>query len=657
MKNKILKFFKSRLIFNKYSIKYLISKGSFGEVYLGTNKIDGKDYALKIEDTKKNNSLLMDECHTLIYLKGPGIPSVISFGISGKYNILVENLLGKSIFDIWKEKNKKFDLRDTCTFAIKALSLLEYIHSKDYLHRDIKPENFLVGNPDNSELYLIDFGNARKYRSSRTGKHIKFIKNNLILGTLLFLSKNALSGIEQTRKDELESLGLVIIYLYIGSLPWSILKYKDLNQEIKRIRKIREEITIENMCKGMPQEMNNYMNYVKNLKYEEKPDYEYLRSLFMNVLRKIGVNEPLFSWAAINISPKRKTSLNRKSRSFRRIYENLINKNLNNENPGANLKFQLNNNEKNMKNYMDKSDIAKIKEIENKALTNNNYISNTQLNSKNNVRKIITINNKRIINNNIIENIKENNNQKLKKINIYKRKPELILDNLNEQNIIPLPKYSQKNIGRLRNDNNSNNANNYDKLSNKNKGRNKYKNDIEHIKTPEISHRNYEIKNIININNVKINNNSSNNDDFSFIEIYKSNKNSKLNINKINKINSINKITFNKKRNSYSNIKYFNIFKYKPSSYKSIFTKNSSDQVNNLTEYGEKINQFQPTQIKKVYTNPNKFVAFNNPMIHFKQGSYINKKNINQTKIYNQPKFLYKYEFSINNSPANNNIE
>ena len=87
------------------------------------------------------------------------------------------------------------------------------------------------------------------------------------------------------------------------------------------------------------------------------------------------------------------------------------------------------------------------------------------------------------------------------------------------------------------------------------------------------------------------------------------------------------------------------------------FLQNSSDQVNNLTEYGEKINQFQPTKIKKVYTNPNKFVTFNNPMIYFKQGSYINKKNISQTKIYNQPKFLYKYEFSINNSPANNNIE
>ena len=217
MESKIFKYFKSKLIFGKYSIKYLISKGSFGEVYLGINKNNGEKYALKIEETKNKDFILKQECFILINLRGPGIPSVISFGVSGKYSILVENLLGKSINDIWKEKNNKFNLNDTCIFAIKAISLLEYVHSKDYLHRDIKPANFLVGNPDNSQLYLIDFGNAKKYRSSRTGKHIKLFKKKGIYGSLIFLSLNSLKGIEQTRKDELESLGLVI-FIYIKVL-------------------------------------------------------------------------------------------------------------------------------------------------------------------------------------------------------------------------------------------------------------------------------------------------------------------------------------------------------------------------------------------------------------------------------------------------------
>ena len=213
MKSGIFNNLKSKLIFGKYSIKYLISKGSFGEVYLGTNIIDGKNYALKLEERSIEESILKHECYTLMNLKGPGIPSVISYGVSGKYNILVENLLGKSINDIWLKNNKKLNLKDTCIFAIQAISLLEYVHSKNYLHRDIKPANFLVGNPDNAQLYLIDFGNARKYKSSKTGKHIKLVKSNKVYGSLIFLSTNALKGIEQTRKDDLEALGYVIIYL------------------------------------------------------------------------------------------------------------------------------------------------------------------------------------------------------------------------------------------------------------------------------------------------------------------------------------------------------------------------------------------------------------------------------------------------------------
>ena len=236
METTICKNFKKKLIFGKYSIKFLISKSTFSEVYFGTNVLNGKNYALKIGQNENENTILKNETYTLLNLKRPGIPSVVSFGISGKYNILVENLLGKSIHDIWFEKNKKFNLKDTCVFAIQAISLLEYAHSKNYLHRDIKPANFLVGNPDNSQLYLIDFGNACKFRSSRTGKHMRNAKISSVFGSLLFLSINAFKGIVQTRKDDLESLGLVIIYLYNGSLPWS--EIRSSNTLFRHLRNI-----------------------------------------------------------------------------------------------------------------------------------------------------------------------------------------------------------------------------------------------------------------------------------------------------------------------------------------------------------------------------------------------------------------------------------
>ena len=125
----------------------------------------------------------------------------------------------------------------------------------------IKPSNFLVGNPDNSQLYIIDFGNARKFRSSRTGKHIKNTKNNSVFGSLLFLSINAFKGIIQTRKDDLESLGLVIIYLHKGSLPWSEIKSSNIYQSWDKVETIRKIISNESICRGMPKEMNTYMNY------------------------------------------------------------------------------------------------------------------------------------------------------------------------------------------------------------------------------------------------------------------------------------------------------------------------------------------------------------------------------------------------------------
>ena len=204
--------------------------------------------ALKIGTNKRENAILKNESYILLNIKGPGIPSVISYGVSGKYNILVENLLGKSIRDIWLKKNKKFNLTDTCIFAIQAISLLEYAHSKNYLHRDIKPSNFLVGNPDNSQLYLIDFGVAKKFRSSRTGRHIKNIRNSSMVGSLLFLSINAFKGLVQTRKDDLESLGLVIIYLHKGSLPWSDIKYTNIYQSLDKVETIRKIVSNEDLC-------------------------------------------------------------------------------------------------------------------------------------------------------------------------------------------------------------------------------------------------------------------------------------------------------------------------------------------------------------------------------------------------------------------------
>ena len=281
-----------RTIFKKYIIIKLLAKGTFSKVFLGKNIVNKKLYAIKSENIFSNPQLLKDEAFILYNLKGFGIPEVITFGRSGNYTFLVQTLLGKSLKDIWIEKGKKLCLKDVCLIAKQTLDRIEFVHSKNYIHRDIKPGNFLVGNPDNSIIYLIDFGNARKYRSSKSGKHIQPFKSNRIFGTGFYISINASKGYEQSRRDDLESLGYMYIYLAKGELPWNRLKCYNKAMIFYNTLKLKINIPIEDLCKDLPNEFCDYMKYVKKLNFESKPDYEYLRSLFQNILH----NNDIFSW-------------------------------------------------------------------------------------------------------------------------------------------------------------------------------------------------------------------------------------------------------------------------------------------------------------------------------------------------------------------------
>ena len=440
-------FLQTRLIFNKYKILRLISKGSFGYVYLCLNIINKTLYAVKIEKKSKATSILEKESFILYTLKGPGIPSIISYGHYGKYNLLIQTLLGKSLEILWRENDKKFNMKDTCMIAIQTLERIEYIHSKFYLHRDIKPGNFLVGNPDSSLIYVIDFGNSRKYRSSRTGKHIINIKTNKIFGTTLFLTLNVLKGNEQSRKDDLESLGYMYIFLATGVLPWSIIKITSIRDALEKTTKVKENTSLEELCKNMPNEMLLYMKYVKNLTFEQNPDYNYLRNLFLSILNKIGEkNDNMFSWVdpSIIVQDNRRrfsSRSNPKMNLFRRIIDS-VSKSKNKEDVDTSFdsKTKLNNNKEkqNKENSNIKSDILTKERSENK---NNNKINikiiknNEEKNLKNektsksyvneNLNFLTKGNNNY---NNINNNINNNNNKKkinitnIKKVNILKQK-------------------------------------------------------------------------------------------------------------------------------------------------------------------------------------------------------------------------------------------
>ena len=286
------------MIFGKYQIIKVIGKSAYSSVYLGKCLNEEKYVAVKIQDKNSKVSELEKEACYQYLLRGKGIPKIITFGRSGKYNILIETLLGKTIDYLFKlNKNATSKMKDMCMTAIQIIDRIQYIHSKNIIHQDIKPENFLVGNPDTSLIYIIDFGLSKKYRSSRTGKHIVFSKNMEFKGTFNFSSINAMKGIEMSRRDDLESIGYMLIYLINGNLPWSKYISDEINERFRKILKLKANITNEELCKGLPSELCQYMDYVKSLKFDEDPDYSYLRNLFVSILDGIYEKYDLnFSW-------------------------------------------------------------------------------------------------------------------------------------------------------------------------------------------------------------------------------------------------------------------------------------------------------------------------------------------------------------------------
>ena len=250
-----------------------------------------------MEDWKKKGNILEGEAYILYYLKGVGIPEVKSFGVYGKYKVLVQTLLGDSLEVLFGKMKYNLPIKDVCMIAIQLLDRLEFIHSKFIIHRDLKPDNIMIDLETRRIIYLIDFGLAKKYRSERTGKHIKFTIPRRLTGTARFCSANALRGTEQSRRDDLESLAYILIYLAKkGILPWQGLNITNKIERYKKIYYIKQNIRPEILCKELPQEFLNFLKYAKGLNFEEDPNYDYLRGLFFKILNKNDLN---FSWLKI----------------------------------------------------------------------------------------------------------------------------------------------------------------------------------------------------------------------------------------------------------------------------------------------------------------------------------------------------------------------
>ena len=370
------------MINGTYSIIKMLGFGAFGEIHLAYDTSLRVLRAIKFEMTTHKNPQLKHESGVLeqlnkvennVITQNPepivGIPKVYYFDRMDKYNYLVMDLLGPSLSDLFQLKEKIFSLETVLLIAIQMLTRIEFIHEKGFLHRDIKPENFVIGLNEKSNLiHIIDFGLSKRYKDKNSGQHIPYRENRHLVGTVRYASINAHLGIEQSRRDDIEGIGYVLVYFYLGRLPWQSKQDKGKPQ----VNKIMEKKLItppEILCKKMPVEFSFYFHYCRNLKFEDRPDYNTLKTLFADLLStRINLKEEvIFDWFDENNSYKERKRKELQLSGRKTIDDFIDDKKKNQEGNlieiGQGIKEESKEEESNIKDI--KNENSKIKEIQN----------------------------------------------------------------------------------------------------------------------------------------------------------------------------------------------------------------------------------------------------------------------------------------------------
>jgi casein kinase 1 len=291
---------------NHYILRKQIGSGSFGEVFQCIRRSDNRVLAAKTENyvedkgvMKKCKLLLEKNIYRHLYKNNvKHIPKIYGYfqgSKPGHSHVMIMSLLGESLDKIFENCGNKLNLGSVLKLSVDLISIMKRIHDAGIIHRDIKPNNFMIGKNNKSYVYIMDFGLSKKY-VSKTGKHMPYSTGRTLIGTPRYSGLNVHMGLEPSRRDDLESIGYMLIYFAKGELPWQGLrlpkskqcedKNKNKERKLNQIYYVKKTTSLQKLCEGLPSCFVQYLEYVKKLTFTVTPDYEYLINLFLQCAKE-----------------------------------------------------------------------------------------------------------------------------------------------------------------------------------------------------------------------------------------------------------------------------------------------------------------------------------------------------------------------------------
>lgn len=254
----------------RYCFTELLGSGSFGDVYKAKDLSNNDFVAIKVGATPAGIAVMEREAAIMTQLKKvKGTASLLDHFTHEEKGYLVMELLGKPIVE--EGQSKQFPIPRAARIALKVLKVIKRIHVLGVLHRDIKPQNILYGlGRHRHDLYLVDFGLAKVFPDLTEKKNGR--RPSRFIGTRLFSSANAFAGNEQSYSDDLEGLCIVLIWLIKQDLPWC----HSAGSEYEIVDSKKLTATVKEITQGCPQEVYEFLAYVRELRFGNLPDYSFL---------------------------------------------------------------------------------------------------------------------------------------------------------------------------------------------------------------------------------------------------------------------------------------------------------------------------------------------------------------------------------------------